>query len=115
MRHPVVILLAAATLAAAGVSAAAQGPARPEGLHPAPVRALSQYGYDAWDDRQGLPQNTVQAIAQSTDGYLWVGTQEGVVRFDGVRFTVYGRESGPALARPYVWALAADPDGSAHT
>ena len=40
---------------------------------------------------QGLPQNTVQAVLRGRDGYLWVGTQEGLVRFDGARFTTYDR------------------------
>ncbi|MEO5510990.1 MAG: two-component regulator propeller domain-containing protein, partial [Longimicrobiales bacterium] len=74
-------------------------------------RALSQYALDAWDDRHGLPQNSVQAIAQTTDGYLWLGTQDGIVRFDGVRFTVFGRDASPALRRPYIWALEAARDG----
>lgn len=42
----------------------------------------------------GLPQNSVQAIAQTADGYLWLGTKGGLVRFDGVRFTTYGLASG---------------------
>ena len=72
-------------------SAAAQSARTPEFYGSSAGRALSQYGMDFWDDRQGLPQNSVQALAQTRDGYMWLGTQEGLVRFDGVRFTVYGR------------------------
>jgi PAS domain S-box-containing protein len=75
------------------------------------VRTITQYGIDRWDDRHGLPQNAVQAVAQTRDGYMWVGTQNGVARFDGVRFVAFGRDAGPALDRPYVWVLHADPDG----
>jgi ligand-binding sensor domain-containing protein/signal transduction histidine kinase len=65
---------------------------------------LSQYGRDVWDSDSGLPQNSVDAILQTRDGYLWLGTQEGLVRFDGVRFTVFDSRSTPAI--PDDWALA---------
>ncbi len=49
-----------------------------------PEAIPSQYLYASWQDQ--LPQNTVQAILQTRDGYLWLGTQGGLVRFDGIRF-----------------------------
>ncbi len=48
----------------------------------------------AWNTQSGLPQNTVNAIVQTPDGYLWLATQEGLARFDGVRFTTYGLQNG---------------------
>lgn len=48
----------------------------------------------SWGTEAGLPQNTVNAIVQSRDGYLWVGTRDGLARFDGVRFTVFGLSEG---------------------
>ncbi len=48
----------------------------------------------SWRTADGLPQNSVQAIAQTADGYLWVGTRGGLARFDGVRFTNYGLADG---------------------
>lgn len=48
----------------------------------------------SWGTQDGLPQNTVTAIAQSPDGYLWLGTHGGLARFDGVRFTVFDFKSG---------------------
>jgi ligand-binding sensor domain-containing protein/signal transduction histidine kinase len=48
----------------------------------------------AWGTGAGLPQNTVNAIVQTLDGYLWVGTRDGLARFDGVRFTVFGLRDG---------------------
>ena len=48
----------------------------------------------SWGTTDGLPQNMISAIAQSRDGYLWLGTGEGLVRFDGVRFTIYGMDHG---------------------
>ena len=53
----------------------------------------SQYILDNWQIPEGLPQTSVQAIARTPDGYLWVGTQEGLARFDGVRFTVFDTKS----------------------
>ena len=66
--------------------------------HPArasldPGRALSQYIHRSWQTAQGLPQNSVLSLAQTPDGYLWLGTEEGLVRFDGVRFTVFDKKT----------------------
>ena len=68
-------------------------------------RSLTQYSYQQWDDRDGLPQNSVQAIATSKKGYLWLGTQLGIARYDGVRFKVFDADNTPALKKAYVWAL----------
>ena len=54
-----------------------------------PNRSLNEFGHQAWLTENGLPQNTVQAIIQTQDGYLWIGTQEGLARFDGLNFTVF--------------------------
>ena len=51
-----------------------------------PGRALTQYGHKAWGTEDGLPQSSVYALVQTRDGYLWLGTNEGLVRFDGVTF-----------------------------
>jgi len=51
-----------------------------------PNRAMSQYIHDRWGAEQGFPRGPVYAIAQSSDGYLWIGTQAGLVRFDGLNF-----------------------------
>ena len=77
-----------------------------------PARAITQYAHDAWRTEQGLPQNSVQAIAQTRDGYLWLGTQEGLVRFDGVRFTVFDEKNAPSLGNAHVLTLRAASDGS---
>jgi ligand-binding sensor domain-containing protein len=52
------------------------------------------YAIDTWRTREGLPQDTVRTVLQTRDGYPWLGTEEGLVRFDGVRSTVFdkGRE-----------------------
>jgi ligand-binding sensor domain-containing protein len=77
-----------------------------------PARAVTQYIHDNWQTDQGLPQNTVQVICQTLDGYLWLGTQEGLVRFDGVRFVVFNKGNTPELANHYITALHADREGN---
>ncbi len=77
-----------------------------------PEKALSQYSHDVWNTESGLPQNSVATIVQTRDGYLWFGTQEGLVRFDGVRFTVFDRENTPALRTAEILALCEAPDGT---
>ena len=53
--------------------------------------------FRSWQKEQGLPQNVVHALAQTRDGYLWIGSDDGVARFDGVRFVSFGlREGLPA-------------------
>ncbi len=84
-------------------------------IHPAlalnPSRALSQYTRTVWTQQHGLPQDTVRAIAQSKDGYLWLGTDEGLAQFDGYDFVVFNKENG-ALPSNSVAALWAARDGS---
>lgn len=52
-----------------------------------------QYQIETWTTDNGLPQNTVYSILQTPDGYLWMTTLDGVVRFDGVRFTVFNKNN----------------------
>jgi ligand-binding sensor domain-containing protein/signal transduction histidine kinase len=73
---------------------------------------LSQYGRDVWDSDSGLPQNSVDAILQTSDGYLWLGTQEGLVRFDGVRFTIFDTRNTPAMPDDWTLALRQTRDGT---
>jgi ligand-binding sensor domain-containing protein len=49
-----------------------------------PAKRITQYSHDVWQIENGLPQNSVRDLTQSSDGYLWFGTEEGLVRFDGV-------------------------------
>ncbi len=74
--------------------------------------ALEQFGRQTWRTENGLPQNTVRAIAQTRDGYLWFGTDGGLVRFDGFRFTVYDVQSSPALVTNQIRRLSGRADGS---
>jgi diguanylate cyclase (GGDEF)-like protein len=77
-----------------------------------PTKAITQYIHDIWQTKDGLPSRRVAAIDQTSDGYLWIGTQEGLARFDGVRFTVFNTGNTPALGSNDVRALLAQDDGS---
>jgi ligand-binding sensor domain-containing protein len=76
-----------------------------------PSRPLSHYGLDAWRTTDGLPQNSVQAILQTGDGYLWVGTVEGLARFDGLAFTTFDT-SNSAIRRNDITCLQEDRAGA---
>jgi diguanylate cyclase (GGDEF)-like protein/PAS domain S-box-containing protein len=76
-----------------------------------PSTALTQYGHERWTTGNGLPQNTIAAIAQTPDGYLWLATPVGLARFDGVRFVLFDTANS-ALPHNKVWSLLAARDGS---
>ncbi len=76
-----------------------------------PTVRLSQYVLDDWQIAEGLPQSTVAAIARTPDGYLWLGTEEGLARFDGVRFTVFDDSNEAAIPNNYITALFVDRSG----
>ena len=75
-------------------------------------KPLREYGQQSWQSDSGLPQNTVRAIIQTRDGYLWIGTEAGVVRFDGVEFRVFDTGNTPALHSNFIRALKEDAAGS---
>jgi ligand-binding sensor domain-containing protein/signal transduction histidine kinase len=75
-------------------------------------KPLREYGQQAWQSDSGLPQNTVRAILQTRDGYLWIGTEAGLVRFDGVDFDVFDVENTPALHSDVISSLSECADGS---
>jgi signal transduction histidine kinase/ligand-binding sensor domain-containing protein len=76
-----------------------------------PKKSLTQYSRTTWTQMQGLPQDTIRAIAQTSDGYLWLGTDEGLSRFDGYEFVNIHKANGD-LPSNSITALAAGPDGS---
>ena len=76
-----------------------------------PSRAMSQYVHDRWGPGEGFPRGPVYAIAQTTDGYLWIGTQAGLVRFDGLQFVLM-RDPSRIAGYSSVIGLSANPDGS---
>jgi signal transduction histidine kinase/ligand-binding sensor domain-containing protein len=76
-----------------------------------PHKGMTQYSRTVWTQADGLPQDTIRAIGQTSDGYLWLGTDEGLARFDGYDFTVFNKDD-TSLPANSITALAAGPDGS---
>ena len=79
---------------------------------PGAVAAPADYLMDSWDTENGLPSSTVTAIAQTPDGYLWVGTYAGLARFDGVRFVTKDPANTPELSQARVQGLFLDVNGT---
>jgi signal transduction histidine kinase/ligand-binding sensor domain-containing protein/CheY-like chemotaxis protein len=77
-----------------------------------PHKPISQFMRTVWENGTGLPQNSVQAVLQTRDAYIWLGTEEGLVRFDGKRFEVFTRDNTPELPGKDVKSLFEAPDGS---
>lgn len=77
-----------------------------------PVPSLGEvYNVRGWHTEDGLPSGQVTAIAQTPDGYLWVGTLRGLARFDGVRFRVFTATSTPSLGDSRITSLLTDCEG----
>ncbi len=70
------------------------------------------YTRRVWQTQDGLPENTVQAFAQTPDHYLWIGTSGGLVRFDGARFVVFDRGNTPEMRENSIFCLTVSRDGS---
>lgn len=77
-----------------------------------PSLEISQHGHRAWRNLDGFGLGTITAIAQTADGYLWLATPNGLLRFDGVRSTPWPAPSGTPLAADSVQALLGSRDGS---
>ena len=76
-----------------------------------PLLDLTQYTHTAWTARDGL-NGSARSIAQTPDGYLWIGTEFGLVRFDGARFVQWSPPPGQQLPSPNIVALLAARDGT---
>lgn len=78
----------------------------------APDRRISQYAHTAWRIQDGYFSGTPQTITQTKDGYLWIGTQSELVRFDGVRFVAWTAPNGKQLPSSFIHSLLGASDGS---
>src|ERR1043165_8956006 len=81
-------------------------------LRGGPSFSDNAYLIESWESEQGLPENSATAMVQTPDGYLWFGTFAGLVRFDGVQFTVFNPDNTPALPSPGIINLYLDRAGS---
>src|SRR3989440_8684463 len=70
-----------------------------------PSKHIKQYVHNTWTSLDGLPQNSILAIQQTQDGYLWFGTQEGLVRFNGIQFTTFNQANTPGLKQNAITSL----------
>ncbi|MCP5102303.1 MAG: diguanylate cyclase [bacterium] len=77
-----------------------------------PGKAISQYHLDTWKTERGLPENTISCILQTRDGYIWLGTASGLVRFDGVRFTIFDKKSTKQIRNNFIRSLYEDREGN---
>lgn len=77
-----------------------------------PSTPLAGYARQAWAMESGLPQNSVQAMVQTRDGFLWLGTEAGLARFDGSGFQIFDHNSHPALPGNDVRSLLEAGDGA---
>ncbi len=107
----VVVLASAALVLVVARGASALEPSTP----------LANYARQSWVMENGLPQNTIHALAQTPDGFVWLGTEAGLVRFDGVGFQVFDRtsqsltgplQSGPSLPGNDIRSLLVASDGA---
>src|ERR1700754_2941322 len=74
--------------------------------------ATAQYRFDSWTTDNGLPQNSIFSIIQTRDGYLWMSTFDGLVRFDGVQFKVFDKSNTKGLSTNRFTALYEDKAGT---
>jgi ligand-binding sensor domain-containing protein len=77
-----------------------------------PDKPIASYTRTVWEASAGLPQNSVQTVLQTRDGYIWLGTEEGLVRFDGEKFEVFNPGNTPGLPGKDVQSLFEASDGT---
>lgn len=75
-------------------------------------KPITAFYRETWTTRQGLPHNQVNAIAQTPDGYLWLGTWEGLVRYNGLEFQLFDRSNTPAMKDNGVRSVRASDSGA---
>jgi len=85
---------------------------RPRAFALDPSLDVSQYAHTAWKVREGFAKGAIHSIAQASDGYLWLGTEFGLLRFDGVRAVPWEPPSGVQLPNNYITGLLVAGDGT---
>lgn len=118
---PLVVILALSVIGhsavtaqhqAASISPASQTPNAQSVRGLDPHKALTQYTLRHWNNDNGLPSLTITAIEQTPDGYLWLSTFTGLVRFDGVTFTAFNPKNTKEITVNALAALCVDDDGN---
>lgn len=96
LRTTAFLVAAIAFLLASPRAGLAQG-AVPNAMSAADTRDADSWVRESWTARDGLPVNSINKLIQSRDGYIWAATYDGLVRYDGVRFTVFNTANTPGL------------------
>ena len=78
----------------------------------APAQGVNNLGHQSWSTENGLPQNSVHQVFQSSDGYIWIATEDGIARFDGIDFKVFNHENTTAFTSSDTCCIAEDADRS---
>ncbi|MDQ1352180.1 MAG: Helix-turn-helix protein [Acidobacteriota bacterium] len=76
------------------------------------MRSIASFQHHNWTIDDGLPVNSVNTITQTPDGYLWIGTEAGLARFDGIKFEVFNHENTPAFTNDIISSLQVDRSGT---
>jgi ligand-binding sensor domain-containing protein/signal transduction histidine kinase len=106
-------LVALGCLAPQGIALAGKQMPAKQAAHGIPGKSVaSRYMVDSWQVQDGLPSQTVRAISETPDGYLWIGASGGLARFDGSRFKTYTRQNVAALKDDSIDCLLTTRDGS---
>jgi len=105
-------LIAVSILPAATIVAAQRAPAGQSPNVASRATAAPSWVHESWTVDDGLPINAINDAVQDRQGYIWLATFDGVVRFDGVRFTVYNSSNTPALSSNRIVGLRSAPDGA---
>jgi len=74
-------------------------------------KSIKQYVHQVWTTENGLPQNSATDIIQTRDGYIWLATDEGLARFDGLEFRVFDRTNTKELPTSYFVRMKEDSEG----
>ena len=77
-----------------------------------PITPLTQYNIRSWSTKDGLPNDKIIAVYQSAQGYIWLASQEGLVRFDGASFEIFDKKNTPVFPHSQVTALIEDKDST---
>ena len=81
-------------------------------LFASPEKENSDLSFQSWNEKSGIPGNTITCLIQTQNGYIWFGTKSGLVRFDGINFHTYNSKNTPALTSDVITALFEEPDGT---
>src|SRR5690606_22903127 len=100
------IVLSLSLLAAAAVNAHAQ-----EGAREASTAIATEWVHESWTVEDGLPVNAIGGLIQSRAGYIWAATYDGLVRFDGVRFTTFNSANSEGLPSDRITGITETRDG----